>query len=161
MQAHLIHTRIITFFSKISYGILLGAIQLILLYLSINHLNVTTTIIVGMILYFVIPGMAGLRSARHSEPVAAGITAGFVTGLTCAIIIMLTLIILAIIASIVPPPPSPPTSRYIPISASSIIAYIIIMAFMLNLVGVMIALIGGALGGFIGRQWRAQPGRSD
>ncbi len=58
MQVHLIRTRIITFFSKISYGILLGVIQLIQLYLNLTRLNFGTIFIVGLVLYFIIPVLA-------------------------------------------------------------------------------------------------------
>jgi hypothetical protein len=157
MQFNIIRSKIIAFFQRISFGILLGLIQLGLVFLGIPRFNATTLISIGLALYFVIPGLASLVASRQRERRSTGVGVGFATGLTCAIIIMLVLFILVAIALNAPRPT--PTGRFVPIPLAFVAFYLIALALALNFLGVLLALLGGGLGGFIGRRWVAKPAK--
>ncbi|HKV59596.1 MAG TPA: hypothetical protein VJO32_14980 [Ktedonobacteraceae bacterium] len=157
MQDHFIRARIITFFQRIGYGILLAPIQLGLVFLGIPRFNTISILIVGLVLYLVIPGLAGLRASRRRERASTGLVTGFVTGLICAIIIMVVLFILVAIALNTPPPVN--RGRYVPLPVAFVAAYIIVIALFLNFLGVLLATLGGWLGGFIGRRWITKPAK--
>ena len=154
MQIHLIRSKIIAFFQCTGLGIVLSLVQFGLLFLGIPRLDTTTVIIMGLVLYFIVPGLAGLLVSRRRESASTGTVMGFVTGLTCATIIMLVLIIAAIIA--INAPPRVTSGRFVPIPVAFLAYYFIALAFALNFLGVLLALIGGGLGGFIGGRWMAR-----
>jgi uncharacterized membrane protein YfcA len=153
MQFHLIRSKTIVFFQRTSFGILLALIQLGLVFLGIPHFSTTSIIIAGLVLYFVIPCLASLRASRQSERTSTGVVVGSVTGITSATIIMFVLFILAAIALTAPAPAISTSGRFVPIPLSFVVTYVIVLAFFLNLLGVLLAMIGGGLGGFIGRRW--------
>ena len=153
MQVHVIRARTITFFQRIGIGILLALIQLGLVFLGIPRFNTISVLIVGLALYLVIPGLAGFRASRRRERASTGLVTGFVIGLTCAIIIMLVLFVLVVIALNAPPPVT--TGRFVPIPVAFVAFYVIALAFFLNSLGVLLATLGGWLGGFAGRRWIA------
>ena len=74
---------------------------------------------------------------------------------------MLVLITLAIIALNAPQPPPHYSGRIVPIPVAIVASYIIALALFLNSLGVLFAMIGGWLGGFIGRRWVTKPAQYD
>lgn len=155
MQVHFIRAKTITFFQRIGIGILLALIQLGLVFLGIPRFNTIAVMIVGLALYLVIPGLAGFRAARKRERASTGLVTGFVTGLTCAIIIMLVFFVLVVIA--LNTPPRVTTGRYVPIPVAFVAAYVMVIALFLNFLGVLLAAIGGWLGGFTARRLHPRP----
>ena len=160
MQFQLIRSRTITFFQRISFGVLLALMQLGLVFLGIPRFNTTSVLIVGLVLYFVIPCVAGLSASRQRERASSGLVAGLVTSITCATIILLILFTLVVIA-LNTPPPTHPVGRYVPIPVAFVAFYVIVLALFLNFLGILLAIAGGWLGGLIGRRWVAAPARYD
>lgn len=161
MQFYLIRSKTIAFFQRISFGILLALLQLSLVFLGIPRFGTTSIIIAGLVLYFVIPCLASFRASRQRERTSNGVVVGSVTGITCAVIIMFVLFILVMIALIAPPPTTPTPGRFVPIPVTFVAYYVIVAALFLNSLGVLLAMIAGWLGSFIGRRWVAEPGRYD
>jgi hypothetical protein len=157
MRFNSIRSKIIAFFQRIGFGILLGLIQLGLVFLGIPRFYTTTVIIIGLVLYFVIPCLASLVASRDRERRSTGMGVGFVTGLTSAILFMLVLFVLVAIALNAPRPAN--TGRIAPIPLAFLAFYLIALALALNFLGVLLALLGGGLGGLIGKRWVAKPAR--
>jgi Family of unknown function (DUF5518) len=86
-------------------------------------------------------------TAHREERASAGARAGFVTGFTGATIVMLALILtIAIIAL-------QASENKFSISLDFTIAFILLMVLLLNVLGVLLATVGGAFGRSMGRGW--------
>jgi hypothetical protein len=86
-------------------------------------------------------------AAHREERASAGARAGFVTGFTGATLVMLALILtIAIIAF------QESANRFSG-SLDFSIAFILLMVLLLNVLGVLLATIGGAFGRSMGRGW--------
>jgi hypothetical protein len=150
LRPRLILSRVPLLLQQINLGILLGLIQLLLFFLGLSrfgmYLALNLSFIPGLILYLVFPIVAGLLTTHREERASAGARAGFVTGFTGATIVMLALILtLAIIT------PQESWNRfYIPLDFT--IAFILFTVLLLNVLGVLLATIGGAFGRSIGRR---------
>jgi hypothetical protein len=151
LQPRLILSRLPLLSQQIGLGILLSLIQLLLFFLGLSHfgtsLALNLSFIPGLILYLVFSLVAGLLTTYREERPSSGARAGFVTGITGATIVMLTLILtLAII-------PSQETGKRLFIPPDFIITFILLTVLILNLLGVLLATIGGAFGRSLGRGW--------
>lgn len=151
MRPRLILSRVPLLLQQIGLGILLGLIQLLFFFLSLSrfgaNLALNLSFIPGLILYIVFPLVAGLLTTYREERSSAGARAGFVTGITGATIVMFALIVtLALIA-----PRESGSRLYIP--PDLLIAFILFTVLILNVLGVLLATIGGAFGRSIGRRW--------
>jgi hypothetical protein len=101
----------------------------------------------GLVLYLGFPVVAGFLTAHREERASAGARAGFVTGFTGATLVMLALILtIAIIAF------QESANRFSG-SLDFSIAFILLMVLLLNVLGVLLATIGGAFGRSMGRGW--------
>ena len=108
------------------------------------NLALNLSFIPGLVLYLVFSVVAGLLTTHREERASAGARAGFVTGFTGATIVMLALILtLAIIA-----PQESGSSFYNPLDFA--IALFLFTVLILNVLGVLLATIGGAFGRSIG-----------
>jgi hypothetical protein len=152
LQPRLILSRVPLLMQQIGLGILLGLIQLLLFFLSLSRfgtiLALNLSFIPGLILYLVFPLVAGLLTSHRDERASAGARAGFVTGFTGATIVMLALILTL---AIIPPPKASGNRFYIPLDF--LIAFILFTVLILNVLGVLLATIGGAFGRSMGRRW--------
>ena len=151
MRPRLILSRVPLLLQQISLGILLGLIQLLLFFLGLSrfgtNLALNLSFIPGLILYFVFPLVAGLLTSHRDERASAGARAGFVTGFAGATLVMLALILtIAIIAL------QESVNRFSG-SLDFSIAFILLMVLLLNVLGVLLATIGGAFGRSMGRGW--------
>jgi Family of unknown function (DUF5518) len=151
LRPRLILSRVPLLLQQIGLGVLLGLIQLLLFFLGLSrfgmNLALNLSFIPGLILYLVFPVVAGLLTTHREERASAGARAGFVTGFTGATIVMLALILtLAIIA-----PQESGNRFYIPLDFT--LAFILFTVLMLNVLGVLLATIGGAFGRSMGRGW--------
>jgi hypothetical protein len=156
MQPYPARSRKSPLFQAAGFGLLLGLLQLLLVFFGIARFGQTTVIVIGLILYLVIPMLAGLRARSSPENSMAGAGAGCVTGVVSACIVMLALIIAVVIAlsKIPPPDASHPLAHPFPQPPSAIASIFLALAFLVNSTGVLLALIGGILGGLVSRKLR-------
>jgi hypothetical protein len=153
MHAYPARSRKSPLFQAGGIGLLLGLLQLLLFFFGGPRFGLTTVIIIGLILYFVIPMLAGLRAFSSQENSLLGAGAGCVTGVICACIVMLVLVIAVVISlNNIPPPDTSHSGGHIyPVSAASIASIFLTLAFLVNGAGVLLATIGGIIGGLIAR----------
>jgi Family of unknown function (DUF5518) len=151
VRPRLIFSQIPLLLQHIGLGVLLGLIQLLLFFLGLSRFGMNVALnlsfIPGLVLYLVFPVVAGLLTTHREVRASAGARAGFVTGFTGATLVMLALILtLAIIA------PQESGSRFsIPLDFA--IALFLFTVLILNVLGVLLATIGGAFGRSIGGRW--------
>jgi hypothetical protein len=136
---------------QIGLGVLLGLIQLLLFFLGLSRFGMfvaaNLSFIPGLVLYLGLAVVAGFLTAHREESASAGARAGFVTGFTGATLVMLALILtIAIIAL------QASANRFSG-SLDFSIAFILLMVLLLNVLGVLLATIGGAFGRSMGRGW--------
>ena len=151
MRPRLIFSRVPLLLQQISLGVLLGLIQLLLFFLSLSRfgMNVAMNLsfIPGLVLYLGFSVVAGLLTVHREERASAGARAGFVTGFAGATLVMLALILtIAIIAL-------QESGNRFSSSLDFTIAFILLRVLLLNVLGVLLATIGGAFGRSMGRGW--------
>ena len=154
VRPRLILSRVPLLLQQIGLGVLLGLIQLLLFFLGLSRFGMfvaaNLSFIPGLVLYLGFPVVAGFLTAHREERASAGARAGFVTGFTGftgATLVMLALILtIAIIA------PQASGNRFSS-SLDFTIAFILLMVLLLNVLGVLLATIGGAFGRSMGRGW--------
>lgn len=133
-------------FQGLMFGIPLGFLQIVLIVLGSDHLGIGGVIILGLILYLMVAAIAGFRVSYIRDHSLAGAGAGCITGLTCAIIVTIALFsIFALAAN------SSAAGNY-PLPPSTIQAILSVLTFLLNCVGVVLAVIGGIVGREIGKR---------
>ncbi|HZU66271.1 MAG TPA: DUF5518 domain-containing protein [Ktedonobacteraceae bacterium] len=138
-------------------GVVLGLLQLLLYMAGLprfdTNLALNASFWPGLALYFVFGMLAGILTTRYSERPLAGVAAGFVTGCIASAVVLLV----AIIALVLNPPHPAPSSRYYPELVSIVISIFFFLLLFLNVVGTLLAMLGGA----IGRWWikRVTPGK--
>ena len=151
MRPRLILSQVPLLLQQIGLGVLLGLIQLLLFFLGLSRFGMfvaaNLSFIPGLVLYLGFPVVAGFLTAHVEERASAGSRAGFVTGFTGATLVMLALILtIAIIAL------QESANRFSG-SLDFSIAFILLMVLLLNVLGVLLATIGGAFGRSMGRGW--------
>ena len=151
MRPRLILSRVPLLLQQIGLGVLLGLIQLLLFFLGLSRFGMfvaaNLSFIPGLVLYLGFPVVAGFLTAHREERASAGARAGFVTGFTGATLVMLALILtIAIIAL-------QESGNRFSGSLDFSIAFILLMVLLLNVLGVLLATIGGAFGRSMGRGW--------
>jgi Family of unknown function (DUF5518) len=151
MWPGLILSRVPLLLQQLGLGVLLGLIQLLLFFLSLSRFGMywalNLSFIPGLVLYLGFPVVAGFLTAHREESASAGARAGFVTGLSGATLVMLALILtIAIIAL-------PESGNRFSGSLDFSIAFILLRVLLLNVLGVLLATIGGAFGRSMGRGW--------
>ena len=151
MRPGLILSRVPLLLQQISLGVLLGLIQLLLFFLSLSRFGMywalNLSFIPGLVLYLVFPVAAGFLTAHREESASAGARAGFVTGFAGATLVMLALILTIGIITF------PKSGNRFPSSLDFTIAFILLRVLLLNVLGVLLATIGGAFGRSMGRGW--------
>ena len=151
MRPRLILSRVPLLLQQIGLGALLGLIQLLIFFLSLSrfgmYVALNLSFIPGLVLYLAFPVAAGFLTAHREESASAGARAGFVTGFAGATIVMLALILtIAIIAL-------QESGNRFSSSFDFPIAFILLRVLLLNVLGVLLATIGGAFGRSMGRGW--------
>lgn len=151
MRPRLILSRVPLLMQQIGLGVLLGLIQLLLFFLSLSrfgmYVALNLSFIPGLVLYLGLAVVAGFLTAHREERASAGARAGLVTGFTGATFVMLTLILtIAIIAL-------PESGNRFSRSLDFSVAFILLRVLLLNVLGVLLATIGGAFGRSMGRGW--------
>jgi Family of unknown function (DUF5518) len=151
VRPRLILSRVPLLLQHIGLGVLLGLIQLFLFFLSLSrfgmYVALNLSFIPGLVLYLGFPVVAGLLTAHREESASAGARAGFVTGFAGATLVMLALILTIAISAL--PESGNRFSRSLDFTA----AFILLMVLLLNVLGVLLATIGGAFGRSMGRGW--------
>ncbi len=151
MRPRLILSRVPLLLQQIGLGILLGLIQLLFFFLGLSrfgtNLALNLSFIPGLILYLAFSLVAGLLTTYREERSSAGARAGFVTGITGATIVMFALIVTLALIS----PQESGNRFYIP--PDFITAFTLLTVLILNILGVLLATIGGAFGRSMGRRW--------
>jgi len=151
VRPRLILSRVPLLLQQIGLGVLLGLIQLLLFFLGLSRFGMfvaaNLSFIPGLVLYLGLAVVAGFLTAHREESASAGAKAGFVTGFTGATLVMLALILtIAIIAL-------QASANRFSSSLDFTIAFILLMVLLLNVLGVLLATIGGAFGRSMGRGW--------
>lgn len=145
------------FFQAAGFGLLLGLLQLLLVFFGSVRFGQITIIVIGLILYLVIPMLAGLRATFSSpENSLVGAGAGCATGGVGACIVMLTLVVAVVITlqNSAPPDALHPLGHPFPLPPSTVASVFLTLAFLVNSAGVLLASIGGTLGGLVSRKLR-------
>lgn len=151
MQPRLILSRVPLLLQQLGLGALLGLIQLLIFFLSLARFGMywamNLSFIPGLVLYLGFPVVAGFLTAHREARASAGARAGFVTGFTGATIVMLALILTIAIVAL-----QESVNRFSS-SLDLTIAFILLRVLLLNVLGVLLATIGGAFGRSMGRGW--------
>ena len=151
MRPRLILSRVPLLLQQLGLGVLLGVIQLLLFFLSLArfgmYVALNLSFIPGLVLYLGLPLVAGFLTAHREARASAGARAGFVTGLAGA-----TLVMLALILTIASSALSESGNRFAR-SFDFTIAFMLLRVLLLNVLGVLLATIGGAFGRSMGRGW--------
>jgi hypothetical protein len=151
VRPRLILSQVPLLLQQLGLGVLLGLIQVLLFFLSLGRFRmdvaVNLSFIPGLVLYLGLSIVAGFLTAHREEKASAGARAGFVTGFVGATFVMLALILTIAISAL-----SELGNRF----ASSFdltIAFMLLRVLLLNVLGVLLATIGGAFGRSMGRGW--------
>ena len=151
MRLRLILSRVPLLLQQIGLGVLLGLIQLLLFFLSLSrfgmYVALNLSFIPGLVLYLGFSVVAGLLTAHREERASAGARAGFVTGFAGATIVMLALILTIAIMAL------QESGNRFSSALDFAIAFILLRVLLLNVLGVLLATIGGAFGRSMGRGW--------
>jgi hypothetical protein len=151
VRPRLILSRVLLLSQQRGLGALLGLIQLLLFFLSLSRFGIywalNLSFIPGLVLYLGFPVAAGFLTAHREESSSAGARAGFVTGFAGATLVMFALILTIAIMALQNSGSRFSSSFDLPI------AFILLRVLLLNILGVLLATIGGAFGRSMGRGW--------
>lgn len=154
MQSYPARSRKALLFRAAGIGLLLGLLELLLVFFGSARFGQSAVIVIGLLLYLVIPMLASLRAFSPTENPLAGTVEGCLTGVVCALIVMLVLVIAMVIALNNTPPAnaSHPLGHSYPLPASTIASISLVLAFLINSAGVFLAALGGTLGSLVSRK---------
>jgi Family of unknown function (DUF5518) len=151
VRPRLILSRVPLLLQHIGLGVLLGLIQLLLFFLGLSrfgmYVALSLSFIPGLVLYLGLAVVAGFLTAHREDSVSAGARAGFVTGFAGATLVMLALILTIAIMAL------QESGNRFSRSLDFSITFILLRVLLLNVLGVLLATIGGAFGRSMGRGW--------
>jgi hypothetical protein len=134
------------------FGVILGLVQILLSFINIGSLGSYIPIILAFGAYI----FAGLRASQQTGKLGTGVFAGLWTGLFSSVISSIPLLLVtfinmdAIIKNI-------EKTNHTQVSSSQLITSVFYYLFIGIILAVLFGLVGGALGGFMGKNRRQLP----
>ncbi len=149
--------------SALWLGIPLGLLQIAILYVGVAQVSLPwlgrlswgPAILLGALFYLLLPVTEGFRTARQGARARESAKAGWLVGYISLLVVFLSLIIV-LIAGLLSPyePPQPRALHITPLFAAIIIAGIFLSIILMNSLGMLVAYLGGFLGGRLGQKYK-------
>lgn len=146
MRRHPNHSKRQAFRRGFWFGLLLGILQTVL-FLPVWGFALQT-IVIGLLLYLLVPGFPAFRAGRKTRSMSQGFDAGLAAAtISAALTILLTTIIDSLWFKAHPPPRPIPGSIVIPLDP---VMFILFNQVFYNLGGLLLSLVSGLIGARIG-----------
>ena len=147
--------------SALWLGIPLGLLQMAILFVGavqvslpwLGRLSWEPAILLGALFYLLLPAIEGFRTARQGAGARACASAGWLVSYISLLVVFLSLVIILIVILLSPHAPPPPHSIHITsFFAAIIVAGVFLVILLLNSLGMLVAYLGGFLGGKLGQR---------
>lgn len=147
--------------SALWLGIPLGLLQIAILYVGVAQVSLPwlgrlswgPAITLGALFYLLLPVIEGFRTARQGARARESARAGWLVGYISLLLVFLSLVIILVVGLLSPHEPLQSHTIHItPLFAAIIIAGIFLSIILMNSLGMLVAYLGGFLGGMLGQR---------
>jgi hypothetical protein len=159
MQAPCTGSRLALLGPTLWWGIPLGLLQVGIIlngfFFTIMQLGWTPSIALGALFYLVIPAIAGFFTARrHREGAFTGRSLGWKIG-ACSLLVVIFFALVIVVAYLLTLPHAASGSigsRFSPLEIALLLGTLFFALIVLNSFGLLLGLVGGFFGGWLGRR---------